>query len=86
MVKITKEGILLKKTKLSFENDSVLNPGIFQDGNTIHMLYRAVRKGNYSTIGYCKLEGPLKVVERHDTPLIIPHLVYCLIICKVLIR
>ena len=73
MVQVKKEGILLKKTKLPFENDSVLNPGIFQDGNTIYMLYRAVRKGNYSTIGYCKLEGPLKVVERYDTPLIIPH-------------
>lgn len=73
MIKVKKEGIILKKTKLSFENDSVLNPGIYQDGNTIHMFYRAVRKGNYSTIGYCKLDGPLKVVERNDTPIIIPY-------------
>jgi len=36
-------------------------------------LYRAVRNGNYSTIGYCKLEGPLKVVERNNTPLMIPY-------------
>lgn len=73
MIKVKKEGILLKKTKLAFENDSVLNPGVFQDGDTIHMLYRAVRKGNYSTLGYCRLDGPLNLVERHDTPLIIPH-------------
>ncbi|MFZ4106267.1 pesticidal protein Cry7Aa [Flavobacterium sp.] len=73
MVKVTREGIILKKSDLAFENDSVLNPGIFQDGNTIHMLYRAVRSGNYSTIGYCKLEGPLTVVERNNTPLIIPY-------------
>lgn len=72
MIQVKKEGVILKKTKLSFENDSVLNPGIYQDGNTVYMLYRAVRKGNYSTVGYCRLEGPLKVVERHDTPLIIP--------------
>jgi len=72
MIKVTKHGILLNKTNLSFEDDSVLNPAILQVGNTLHMLYRAVRKGNYSTIGYCKLEGPLKVVERYDTPLLIP--------------
>lgn len=72
MIKVTKEGIILRKTKHSFENDSVLNPAILQDGTTIHMLYRAVRKGNFSTVGYCKLDGPLNVVERNETPLIIP--------------
>lgn len=73
MIKVTKHGIILEKTILSFENDSVLNPGVFQEGNTLHMLYRAVRKGNYSTVGYCKLEGPLKVVQRNNTPLMIPY-------------
>lgn len=73
MIKVTKHGIILEKTALSFENDSVLNPGVFQEGNTLHMLYRAVRKGNYSTVGYCKLEGPLKVVQRNNTPLMIPY-------------
>jgi len=73
MIKVKKEGVILKKSDLSFENDSVLNPGTFQDGNTVHMLYRAVRNGNYSTIGYCRLEGPLKVVERYDIPLMIPY-------------
>jgi beta-1,2-mannobiose phosphorylase / 1,2-beta-oligomannan phosphorylase len=72
MLKVKKEGVLLKKTKLSFENDSVLNPAIMQEESTVHMLYRAVRKGNYSTIGYCRLDGPLQVVERKNTPLIIP--------------
>ncbi len=72
MIQIRKEGILLEKTELSFENDSVLNPAIMQEGNTIHMLYRAVRKGNYSTIGYCKLDGPLELVQRDNTPLLIP--------------
>lgn len=72
MIPIKKEGIVLKKTKLSFENDSVLNPAIMQEGNTIHMLYRAVRSGNYSTIGYCKFDGPLKMVQRNNTPLLIP--------------
>lgn len=72
MIQIKKEGILLKKTKLSFENDSVLNPAIMQEGSTVHMLYRAVRKGNYSTIGYCMFDGPLTLVQRNNTPLLIP--------------
>ena len=72
MLTIRKEGILLKKTALEFENDSVLNPGIMQEGDTVHMLYRVVKSGNYSTIGYCKLDGPLKIVQRNNTPLLIP--------------
>lgn len=72
MINIKKHGILLKKTHLPFENDSVLNPGVFQEDTILHLLYRAVRKGNYSTIGYCKLNGPLAIMERDDTPLIIP--------------
>ncbi|MEI6311931.1 MAG: pesticidal protein Cry7Aa [Bacteroidota bacterium] len=72
MLAIKKEGIILQKTSNEFENDGVCNPAIMQEGNTVHILYRAVRKGNYSTIGYCKLEGPLKVVERNQTPLLSP--------------
>ena len=76
MVTVNKEGIILKKTALEFENEGVSNPAVLQDGNTIHMFYRAVRKGNYSTIGYCKLEGPLKVVQRNETPLLSPQFDY----------
>lgn len=73
MIAIKKEGILLCKTELAFENDSVLNPGIIQEDNTVHMLYRAVRNGNYSTIGYCKFDGPLQLVQRNNIPLLIPY-------------
>lgn len=76
MISVKKEGILLTKTLLPFEDEAVLNPAIIQEGNTVHMLYRAVRKGNYSTIGYCRLEGPLNLVERHETPLISPYFDY----------
>ncbi|NHN24776.1 pesticidal protein Cry7Aa [Flavobacterium jejuense] len=72
MITVKKEGIVLSETDLEFENDGVLNPAIIQEGNTVHVLYRAVRRGNYSTIGYAKLEGPLKVVKRKKEPLIIP--------------
>jgi len=74
MLEVTKEGILLEKTHLGFENEGVLNPAVYQDGNTVHLYYRAVRKGNHSTIGYCRLNGPLTVVERWQRPLMVPEL------------
>ncbi len=73
MIKVKKEGILLKKTDLEFENDGVLNPAAIREGNFVHLFYRAVRKGNYSTIGYCKLDGPTTIVERNEVPLLIPQ-------------
>lgn len=76
MIEVKKEGILLKKTDLEFENEGVLNPAVIRDGNYVHLFYRAVRKGNYSSIGYCKLEGPLTVKERHTSPIILPHFDY----------
>ncbi len=76
MIEVKKEGIILKKTCLEFENDGVLNPGIMQEGNTVHLFYRAVSKGNYSTIGYCKLDGPLTIRERSHQPVIISQYEY----------
>lgn len=76
MVNVKKEGIILEATDLGFENQAVLNPSIVQQGNTLHMFYRAVKKGNYSSIGYCRLEGPLNVVERRETPILFPEFNY----------
>ncbi|MCY7409199.1 MAG: hypothetical protein LH473_02925 [Chitinophagales bacterium] len=76
MIALKKVGILLKKTALAFENDGVLNPAAIRDGEFVHIFYRAVRKGNYSTIGYCRLEGPLTVKERNETPVLIPQFDY----------
>lgn len=73
MITIKREGVILSETELDFENEGVLNPAIIQEGNKVHMLYRAVSKGNYSSIGYAKLEGPLKVVERKKEPLLVPN-------------
>jgi predicted GH43/DUF377 family glycosyl hydrolase len=70
MIEVKKEGVLLNKTELEFENEGVLNPAVMQEGNTVHLFYRAVRKGNFSTIGICKLDGPLTIRERSDKPVI----------------
>jgi predicted GH43/DUF377 family glycosyl hydrolase len=70
MIKVEKLGVILSPTDREFEKYGVLNAGIYQDGNTIHILYRAVHYGNISTIGYAKSEGPFNIVERHDKPLV----------------
>lgn len=73
MIEITKHGIILWKTVNGFENEGVLNPAVIKDGSGIHLYYRAVSKGNYSSIGYCRLSDPLTVEERLDVPLIFPQ-------------
>jgi beta-1,2-mannobiose phosphorylase / 1,2-beta-oligomannan phosphorylase len=70
MITVEKKGIILSPTDIDFENNGVLNPGIYQDGNTVHIFYRAVQHGNLSTIGYAKTDGPLKIVDRLEHPLI----------------
>jgi beta-1,2-mannobiose phosphorylase / 1,2-beta-oligomannan phosphorylase len=76
MVEVKKEGVLLTKTTLGFENEAVLNPAVISDGGTIHLFYRAVSKGNYSSIGYCKLSDPLTVDERFDMPIMFSQFDY----------
>lgn len=73
MVNVVKLGIVLSKTTNSFECEGVLNPAVIKLGDDIHLFYRAVAKDNYSTIGYCKLSSPMKVVARKDTPLLFPE-------------
>lgn len=76
MIAVKKERILLTKTDLEFENESVLNPAAIREGDSVHLFYRAVQKGNYSTVGYCRLDGPFNVVERWDKPLMVPEFDY----------
>ncbi len=52
MLKLKKDGILLEKTKLGFENEGVLNPAIIVEVDFTYLFYRAVSKGNYSNSGH----------------------------------
>lgn len=70
MIEVKKEGVLLTKTMLSFENEGVLNPAAIRENDLVHLFYRAVSDGNHSSIGYCRLDGPLTVVHRNRTALI----------------
>ena len=76
MIEVKKEGVLLTKTDLEFENEGILNPAVIRDGDSVHLLYRAVRKGNHSSIGYCRLDGPLTVAERWNKPFMVPEFEY----------
>jgi len=76
MIEVKKEGIILSKSDLEFENEAVLNPAVIRQGDSVHIFYRAVRTGNHSTIGYCRLDGPLTIVERWDRPLLVPEFDY----------
>ena len=76
MVKIKKEGILIESTELEFENQAVLNPSVVQNGEILHIFYRAVQQGNYSSIGYCKSKGPNKIIFRKKEPILVPEFEY----------
>jgi predicted GH43/DUF377 family glycosyl hydrolase len=76
MIQVKKEGVILNQANVDFESEAVLNPATIRQGDTVHMLYRAVRKGNFSTIGCAKLQGPLTVAGRWDVPFLSPDADY----------
>lgn len=76
MINIKREGIVLNKTVENFENQAVLNPAVINIGNKIHMYYREVQKGNFSSIGYCSLNSFMTVKERLNKPLLSPQFEY----------
>lgn len=76
MIKVKKHGVILKPTKLAFESKSVFNPGIYQEGGFVHIIYRALDNEYMSTFGYAKTKGPLKVVERWKEPFAVPQFKY----------
>lgn len=76
MLNVRKEGIVLEKTAIDFENEGVLNPAAIKEGNFVHLFYRAVQEGNHSSIGYCLLNGPLQIEDRHYKPILVPEFDY----------
>lgn len=76
MLNVRKEGIVLEKTSLDFENEGVLNPAAIKEGNFVHLFYRAVHVGNHSSLGYCLLNGPLQIEDRHYKPILVPEFDY----------
>jgi len=69
---IKDERVILEKTNLDFENQAVFNPACIEVDGVIHMFYRAVRHGNFSTIGYCQIVDN-KVIYRLPYPILKPE-------------
>lgn len=76
MIPIEKLGIILSPTENEFENKGTINSGVYQHGDTLTFLYTAVQNENIFSIGYAKTEGPLKIVERLEHPVISPEFDY----------
>ena len=76
MITVKKECILLQKNNIGFDSGGVLNPAVIREGNIIHLFYRAISNDNFSSIGYCKLNGPLTVDERYEIPVLFPQYDY----------
>ena len=70
MIPVKNEGVLLKPSKHLFDNSAVLNPTCYKKGNNVHMFYRAVSKKGISSIGFCKLNGPMEIIQRSDNPIL----------------
>ncbi len=75
-LKVKKEGVLLEKTTLFFENEAVFNPAVIEENGIIHLFYRALSKGDFSTIGYCQLDSPLHIIKRNELPILMPQFDY----------
>ena len=68
MIKVKKYGVVISPTTRFFEDKSVLNPAILQEGKKVHMIYRAINKDYMSSFGYARLDGYKKLEERHSHP------------------
>jgi predicted GH43/DUF377 family glycosyl hydrolase len=76
MINVTKGEIVLEaRNGCEFENDGVLNPACVEKDGVTHMFYRAVGKGNFSTIGYCQIKNN-KIIYRSDKPILAPEYRY----------
>ena len=50
-----KKKLILEKTDNEFEINGVFNPGCYQEGDFVHMFYRAISSTTNFSIVYVKL-------------------------------
>jgi predicted GH43/DUF377 family glycosyl hydrolase len=74
MINVQRTGKILAPTNLGFETKAVLNPAIYQEGQNVHVVYRAVDNDGISSLGYARLDGPINIAERWDKPFMYPKL------------
>ena len=77
MLKINKkERVKASTTDQELKNEGTLNPPVKVEGGDVHVLHRAGRNGNYSGVGYSRLDGPLTQDERWNMPFVDPEFGY----------
>lgn len=65
------EGALLEPNpQHAWESGAVFNPAVVQEGEQVHMFYRAVEGNNFSAIGYARLDRSGRLLERHPEPVV----------------
>lgn len=72
MIKVERLGRILEPSDQSFEARAVLNPAVYQEGDCVHIIYRAIDDNYISCLGYARLEGPARIVERSPAPFLYP--------------
>jgi len=76
MIKIDQGNVILEsRPGIEFENEGVLNPACVEKDGLTHLFYRAVRKGNFSSLGYCQLQNG-QVINRCQSPVMFPEYQY----------
>ncbi len=71
MIEIKRKLILEPKKENEWESQAVLNPTSFKDQQGVHLIYRAVRYPNYSSLGYALLVDG--TIARQNTPFMVPE-------------
>ncbi|HDI03119.1 MAG TPA: glycosidase [Candidatus Pacearchaeota archaeon] len=71
-MKVERLGVILKPIKEhKWESLAVFNPGASYDGKYVHLIYRAIGKGNISVFGYAKSRDGINF-RRMKKPLLVP--------------
>ncbi|HSW89374.1 MAG TPA: hypothetical protein VLH19_00710 [Patescibacteria group bacterium] len=56
-----------------WESQSVFNPAAFDDGETIHIVYRAMSSDNTSVFGHAKSRDGVSITSRSEMPVYVPR-------------
>lgn len=69
--RIAQNPILTPRAEVEWESGAVFNAAVVHDHGTFHLLYRAVRHPNYSSIGYAKSKDGIHF-HRLNEPVLVP--------------
>ena len=71
--RFTRNPIISPRAGYMWEQEGTINPAAIDLGNKTHILYRAVARGNRSTIGYASTSDGFTLDQRSDKPIYFPR-------------